>query len=522
MLTAALLLSLSLPSASAADTDVQALRPATPGGPLLWVDGAGVDAGPSGTLLLHHADGLLAMTFDDGTQERVVAGLTRLDLLAGWGLGPLQLGLDLPVLARVTSDTLDNQTGLGDLALTGRISALQPADHPVGLGFVGRVVLPTTTVEAPVGGGGVGVEGRAAAETGTDRLRVLANLGVRVQPRSPDAALPAGTSLVSAAGAALSIGSAGGITGELSLSPVLGLDDLTNRVPAELLAGGWLDPNDRWRVNLGGGVGLGNGVGTPSWRLYAAVSPRPAPASLDRDGDSVPDDRDVCPREPETVNGVRDDDGCPEDPAVLADESGEGQTLSLASGADTDGDGIPDREDACPEAPEDLDGLADRDGCPEDDIDEDGIADPVDRCPLAAETLNGFDDEDGCPEAVSEAAAQVSGVVRGITFRTGSDRLEPASTAVLKQVLALLVDDPDLEARIIGHTDDVGDRDRNLDLSARRAASVESWLVARGIDPGRLSSEGKGPDQPIDTNATADGRASNRRVEITYQTRTTP
>jgi hypothetical protein len=138
MLTPALILSLWLPSASAADTDIQALRPATPGGPLLWVDGAGVEAGPSGALLLHHADGLLAMTFEDGTQDRVVAGLTRLDLLGGWGFGPLQLGLDLPVLARVTSDTLDDQTGLGDITLTGRVSALQPAEHPVGLGFVGR------------------------------------------------------------------------------------------------------------------------------------------------------------------------------------------------------------------------------------------------------------------------------------------------------------------------------------------------------------------------------------------------
>ncbi len=207
---------------------------------------------------------------------------------------------------------------------------------------------------------------------------------------------------------------------------------------------------------------------------------------------------------------------------MLADERGDGETLSLAAGGDSDGDGLPDREDACPEVAEDLDGVADRDGCPEDDIDEDGVADPLDRCPMMAETVNGFDDEDGCPEAVSEAAAQVSGVVRGITFRTGSDRLEPASTPVLKKVLALLAEEPTLDARIIGHTDAVGDRDRNLDLSARRAASVEAWLVARGIDSGRLSSEGKGPDQPIDTNETADGRALNRRVEITYQTRTTP
>lgn len=166
--------------------------------------------------------------------------------------------------------------------------------------------------------------------------------------------------------------------------------------------------------------------------------------------------------------------------------------------------------------------MADSDGCPEDDIDEDGIADAIDRCPLAAETVNGFDDADGCPEAVSDAAARVSGVVRGITFRSGSDRLQPASTPVLEQVLALLVDGPTLEAHIVGHTDAAGDRTANLRLSARRAAAVQAWLAGRGVDPARLSSAGKGSDLPVDTNDTEAGRALNRRVEITYQTRTAP
>lgn len=295
MFTPALLLSLALPSAKAGDADVQALRPATPGGPLLWVDGAGVQRGWSGTLLAHHADGLLAWTFPDGSQDRVVGGLTRLDLLAGWGVGPVQLGLDLPVLARVTSDTLGDQTGLGDLAFTGRISALQPADHPVGLGFVGRLVLPTTTVEAPVGGGGVAVEGRVTAETGTDRLRVLANIGVRGQPQSADLALPAGTSLVSAAGAAFTVRPKAGLTAELALAPVLGQGDLAHRVPAELLAGGWLDPSDRWRLQLGGGVGLGDGVGTPSWPSTRPSRPAPRPVRSTTTATRCPTARTCAP-----------------------------------------------------------------------------------------------------------------------------------------------------------------------------------------------------------------------------------
>ncbi|WP_437573704.1 OmpA family protein [Sorangium sp. So ce887] len=69
---------------------------------------------------------------------------------------------------------------------------------------------------------------------------------------------------------------------------------------------------------------------------------------------------------------------------------------------DADADGIGDAADQCPALPEDRDGIADEDGCPEDDGDADGIPDESDRCPAKAEVINGFDDKDGCPDELAD------------------------------------------------------------------------------------------------------------------------
>ncbi|MFT3698342.1 MAG: OmpA family protein [Kofleriaceae bacterium] len=98
----------------------------------------------------------------------------------------------------------------------------------------------------------------------------------------------------------------------------------------------------------------------------------------DSDGDGIPDDVDKCPNEPEDKDGFQDDDGCP-DP-------------------DNDGDGIPDAQDKCPMEAEDKDGFQDEDGCPDPDNDGDGIPDAQDKCPNEPEDKDGFQDDDGCPD----------------------------------------------------------------------------------------------------------------------------
>jgi outer membrane protein OmpA-like peptidoglycan-associated protein len=98
----------------------------------------------------------------------------------------------------------------------------------------------------------------------------------------------------------------------------------------------------------------------------------------DSDGDGIPDAQDKCPNEPEDKDGFEDTDGCP-DP-------------------DNDGDGIPDTVDKCPLDPEDKDGFQDDDGCPDPDNDFDGIPDARDKCPNEPEDQDGFQDTDGCPD----------------------------------------------------------------------------------------------------------------------------
>jgi outer membrane protein OmpA-like peptidoglycan-associated protein len=115
--------------------------------------------------------------------------------------------------------------------------------------------------------------------------------------------------------------------------------------------------------------------------IYKEFGRKEAPKNTgpkDTDGDGIPDDVDKCPNEPEDKDGFQDADGCP-DP-------------------DNDNDGIPDAQDKCPNEPEDKDGFQDADGCPDPDNDNDGIPDAQDKCPNEPEDKDGFQDADGCPD----------------------------------------------------------------------------------------------------------------------------
>ncbi|MFH1131065.1 MAG: OmpA family protein [Pseudomonadota bacterium] len=104
----------------------------------------------------------------------------------------------------------------------------------------------------------------------------------------------------------------------------------------------------------------------------------PKPPFIDSDGDGCQDKEDQCPNEPEDKDGFQDDDCCP-DP-------------------DNDNDGILDKEDRCPNEPEDKDGFQDLDGCPDKDNDQDRVLDGDDWCPNDPEDWDNFEDQDGCPD----------------------------------------------------------------------------------------------------------------------------
>lgn len=104
--------------------------------------------------------------------------------------------------------------------------------------------------------------------------------------------------------------------------------------------------------------------------------------------------------------------------------------------------------------------------------------------------------------------------VYGINFDTGKAAILPESEKVLGEVLKVLEEDESLKVRLEGHTDNVGGAAANQTLSEKRAQAVMGWLIAHGIDAGRLSAKGFGDTKPVGENNTEEGRAKNRRVEL--------
>lgn len=105
-------------------------------------------------------------------------------------------------------------------------------------------------------------------------------------------------------------------------------------------------------------------------------------------------------------------------------------------------------------------------------------------------------------------------VISNLFFATAKTTILPESEPALEELYYLLVDNPDLRIKIIGHTDNVGSDASNLKLSEGRAKSVRNNIIMRGIDPSRIEYEGRGESEPIDTNDTEEGRSKNRRVEF--------
>ena len=114
-----------------------------------------------------------------------------------------------------------------------------------------------------------------------------------------------------------------------------------------------------------------------------------------------------------------------------------------------------------------------------------------------------------------EIAAKGRVATQGILFDTGSDRIKPESAPTLKEIGAMLKEHPELKLSVEGHTDNVGNDAANLALSQARAKAVTATLVKdQGVDAARLSATGLGSSKPVAPNTTAEGRQTNRRVEL--------
>ncbi|HUH02270.1 MAG TPA: thrombospondin type 3 repeat-containing protein [Kofleriaceae bacterium] len=230
-------------------------------------------------------------------------------------------------------------------------------------------------------------------------------------------------------------------------------------------------------------------------------------APPDRDGDGVPDARDLCPDHaglPRDGCPPRDSDGdgvddaadrCPEDAGPPANQG--------CPDRDSDGDGVPDRLDECPVVmgPEDLG------GCPPADADDDGVPDAVDRCPDEAEVWNGRRDTDGCPDPGQALIHVGQGKVvfvrpvrldpRGRLRVTDRAAVEAAATALrmarAQRVALMVVADYGLS---------YGD---SLQRAVAQAALLRATIAAAaGLPIERVIAGGRGPD-------------GNPRIELVYR-----
>ncbi|MEG1265895.1 MAG: OmpA family protein, partial [Myroides sp.] len=144
------------------------------------------------------------------------------------------------------------------------------------------------------------------------------------------------------------------------------------------------------------------------------------------------------------------------------------------------------------------------------DTDGDGILDKYDECPEVA----GPASNKGCPEVKEEHIKQLNEYGKTILFNTGKSTFQEQSFAVLDNMAKVMNQFPNAKFAIEGHTDSTGSDKINDPLSNDRANAVREYLISKGISANRLSSQGFGSKNPIDDNKTVAGRANNRRTEI--------
>ena len=500
--------------------DVQNVRPTIDAKYTLLTDDAGL--APSGTLMGRFVLSTAAdmLTFrPDGSKEDVsiLGNLVTADLILGYTVSRFRIGLDVPVVLASSSDVLDTGGGLGDLAIDLRGTIADPEGSPVGLAVSTRFGAPTATVDLPIGGTGIGYEVAVIVDKRIGDITAVTNLGFRGRPPAELDNITVGNQIATRFGLGYRLSKVAGVStdvvGHLTASDM----GSTAGGAWEGMVGGWYRFNDRIVTRLGLGAGLSQGIGTSAYRSLLSVG-----------------------YEPEVV-------------------------------VDTDNDGLPDREDRCPDQAEDFDGHEDADGCPdalnpvrllfrdpygypvddlvlsmvnEDDDTEAGGSAKVDTLLTAGVwsvtgTAPGFDDfeddftvEEGEPfEAVFvlnpaapppqvRVTRQAIRITDKIYFEVNENTIRPDSFAILSAIATTMLAHPEVKrVRVEGHSDSRSSDAYNLELSQERSEAVRQFLIEKGVSPDRLVAVGKGEREPLDSRENPDAWELNRRVEFLIEAR---
>lgn len=465
----------------------------------------------AGVALTWAKDPLVFLDADTGEETVVVGSQFGTRVHGGYNFGGVaRLDVEIPTYPSVVVEG-EGRFSMGDV----RLGALVPVKGERGdalvIGLTPFLTVPTGDPEAYVSNGGVGGGLVASAGGQAGVIDWVADVGV-------DLSQPATVGLTTT-GSAIDVGVGGSIPVSERFRAGLELDQRLSLASSEASAGApsevhaygtWGDCSGLF-ATLGAGTSVVSGVGSPDVRLIGMLSWRGGECGpFDTDGDGILDDIDACIDQPEDRDGVADEDGCPED---------------------NDSDGVADAVDECPETPgpaefggcpdRDRDGILDMDDrCPDDagvpefggcaDTDGDGFSDPNDMC---VNEPGGEGSTDGCPAVVVTKEAVV--ILEKVLFDTNEATILGESFPLLNGVATVLRDNPQIKRiEVQGHTDDVGEASYNQQLSQRRAEAVRKYLIDKGIDASRLTAKGFGESAPLVEGTDAASRAKNRRVEF--------
>ena len=306
--------------------------------------------------------------------------------LKGYGMGDMRLFL---------RTRLHPDKALGQIGLALVVVAHLPTGNPLALHGEGVVHLnlPRDPETYPQQEGSLRVEPRLVADVEIEGARVAVNVGYQIRPSVQSFDAVASNGLTYGVALESPIWNrwrfAGTFSGSTSSADAIDPMDSSqtlagqNNSPSEISLFATHEDESGIQYTVGAHAGLRPAMGSSKLRIsaglrYAFDVISTDPAYFDTDGDGLRDGLDNCPGNPEDSDGFADDDGCPE--------------------LDNDLDGIPDDIDKCPDLSEDLDGFEDSDGCNDPDNDADDIPDVIDECPGQPEDRDGFEDSDGCPE----------------------------------------------------------------------------------------------------------------------------
>lgn len=421
-----------------------------------------------GAYLNYQRNSLIILNEDGEVVGAFVDGRAGLDLTAAATIvGPLSIGLALPVYGIQTGDFDPSFGGLGDLRVVPKVRILDNRDG-IGLAFAVEMRAPTHTGDFSGGQRGFIAHPKAIVDHLFDSgLRFGVNLGALLKQSDTFGNVNSASEFTYAAALGYRLGGRLGKT-ELGVEGVGGVglaESQREEVPLEVFFYGKHDLSHEWQILGGPSLGILRGFGVPTARGFVGV--RYAPTNNDSDGDGVSDAQDKCPAVPEDIDGDHDSDGCPEEDK------------------DTDQDGVPDKHD---------------------------------DCPSAKESINGIDDEDGCPDTGDPRVIYEEGelmILDAVEFEHGSSRVSSKSDSLLSQVALMIKANPQIKkVRVEGHTDSSGPSDVNQRLSENRAESVKNYLIRKGVAPSRLESKGYGEDRPKLKGDDPKANAKNRRVEF--------